>query len=172
MEVRSFHENVFRFAISLKWYLPRFWVICKNSTNFRKRCKPRQVSTFWVSIFVESCWEMLRPCRVKRPQQPLNKIYAQQMRCARSGLRTVERACQTASTFREQIKCWDVATILNEINMSLLNMSQRLSTLLRGCVKRPQHRLSTNVERRLRQMLTPFAQQPRTQGLSSLFSRS
>ena len=55
----------------------------------------------------------------------------------------VERACQTASTFREQKKCWDdVETKFKRIQ-TLLNMSQHVSTMLRGGVKRPQHRLST-----------------------------
>ena len=63
--------------------------------------------------------------------------------------------CLNLSTFQEQKKCCDDVETKFKLIQTRLNMSQQLSTLLKGVVKRSQH-LSTNVERMLRQMLWPF----------------
>ena len=87
---------------------------------------------------------MLRPCPVKRPQHFKNK---------------------------RNVAWDDVKTKFKCLNR--LNMSQHLSTLLRGVVKRPQHRLSnveTNVVTVLSglQMLVPLPNDLHLQKLKEL----
>ena len=84
-----------------------------------------------VSTFVESCWEMLRPCRVKRTRS------TSEMREVWDWEQCVERASQTASTFREQRNVEKMLRqSLNEIK--LFSTCLNTSFLLKGGVKRPQ----------------------------------
>ena len=81
----------------------------------------------------------------------------------RTMLRGVERACQTASTFREQKECWEDVETKFKRNHTLLNMSQQLSKqMLTECWDKFWDRVTRAYDANAR-VFTPMISQPRSQ---------
>ena len=131
------------------------------------RTGPVKRSQHFPQYSLNICWVMLKDvetmlCQTASTyQQMLNKWDAWGLGL-RTMLRGVERACQTASTVREQKECWEDVETKFKRNQTLLNMSQQLSKqMLRECWDKFTRAYDANARVFTRMISQPRSQNPR-----------